>query len=155
MPLPTLKPQETSNQPKKSLRERIFGKKAPKDAIDDAPSRVSSGSNQQIKTAPSRVSSSLSQSSIAENQTANQKAIEISQGRVNPLIPLITYIYHTLLGMNSILLDIDKNIKIMSLKMASMNGNGSGPSIVDDIAKAGLRCLGCQKMARLEKSKSH
>lgn len=142
MPLPILKPQATPNQPKISLRERIFGKKASNGTTDDAPSRVFSGSNQQIRTNPSRVSSSLSQSFIAENQTANQKAIEISQGRVNPLIPLITYIYHTLLGMNSILLDIDKNIKIMSLKMASMNGNGSGPSMIDDIAKVSLRCLG-------------
>ncbi len=139
MPLPILSsPPKTNPGIFKSIKDRILGQKT---AVNDTTSPATSAPSESPKPEPfKKVTTSTSPSSFRRtgslpsaanqpnmgnlsfqrNQAANDKAIARSQGMMNPLIPLIENVNHTLIG-------IDKTLKsILSVLENKLGGLQSG-----------------------------
>lgn len=139
MPLPIIPPSsKTDLGIFKSIKDRVLGQKA---AENDTTSPAPAALSENPKTEPfKKVTTSTSPSSFRRtgslpsaanqpnmgnlsfqrNQAANDKAIARSQGMMNPLIPLIENVNHTLVG-------IDKTLKsILSVLENKLGGLQSG-----------------------------
>lgn len=139
MPLPILSsPPKTNAGVFKSIKDRVLGQKT---AADDTTSPAPSATSESPKPEPfKKVTTSASpsnarrtgalssaanlsntgNSNFQRNQAANDKAIARSQGMMNPLIPLIQNVNHTLVG-------IDKTLKsILSVLENKLGGLQSG-----------------------------
>jgi hypothetical protein len=107
MPLPILK-SEPNNRNLEQIKEKIKNLPAAND-----------NHFERLRLVRPQMSSKPPLNLREANQEANKKAIEISRGDNNPLVPLITQISNSLLGTNAILKDILKAIKSMTLNLES------------------------------------